>query len=63
MRTWTPHQMGQMLDRLTRELHASNPEAESAWLLEIKQRAGTPDPAAPPADSKLLKNRQRSGLW
>jgi len=35
---WPPEQVGELLDRLTEDLHASAPEVEAAWKAEIDRR-------------------------
>ena len=35
---WPPEQVGELLDRLTEDLHASAPEVEAAWKTEIDRR-------------------------
>jgi putative addiction module component (TIGR02574 family) len=37
-RNWPPEQVGELLDRLTEELHASDPEIEAAWKTEVDRR-------------------------
>jgi putative addiction module component (TIGR02574 family) len=37
-RNWPPEQVGELLDRLTEDLHASDPEIEAAWKTEIDRR-------------------------
>jgi putative addiction module component (TIGR02574 family) len=35
---WPPERVGELVDRLTEDLHASAPEIEAAWKTEIKRR-------------------------
>ena len=35
---WPPEQVGELVDRLTEDLHASAPEIEAAWKTEIDRR-------------------------
>ena len=37
-RHWPPERVGEFLDRLTEDLHASEPEVEAAWKTEIDRR-------------------------
>ena len=35
---WPPEQVGELVDRLTEDLHASDPEIEAAWKTEVNRR-------------------------
>jgi putative addiction module component (TIGR02574 family) len=35
---WPPERVGELLDRLTEDLHSSEPEIEAAWKTEIDRR-------------------------
>ena len=37
-RNWSPEQIGELVGRLTKDLHGIDPEVESAWLAEVDQR-------------------------
>ena len=37
-RHWPPERVGELVGRLTEELHASDPEIESAWKTEVNRR-------------------------
>ena len=37
-RNWPPEKVGELVDRLTADLHASDPETEAAWKTEITRR-------------------------
>jgi len=37
-RHWPPERVGELLDRLTEDLHAGEPEIEAAWKTEIDRR-------------------------
>jgi len=37
-RRWPPEQVGELVGRLTEDLHASDPEIEAAWKTEINRR-------------------------
>jgi putative addiction module component (TIGR02574 family) len=37
-RNWPPEQVGELVGRLTEDLHASSPEIEAAWKSEIDRR-------------------------
>jgi putative addiction module component (TIGR02574 family) len=35
---WPPEQVGELVDRLTEDLHTSAPEIEAAWKTEVDRR-------------------------
>jgi putative addiction module component (TIGR02574 family) len=35
---WPPERVGELVDRLTEDLHTSAPEIEATWKIEIDQR-------------------------
>ena len=37
-RRWSPEQVGELVGRLTEDLHASAPEVEAAWKAEVDRR-------------------------
>ena len=37
-RHWPPEKVGELVGRLTEDLHASDPETEAAWKIEIDRR-------------------------
>jgi putative addiction module component (TIGR02574 family) len=37
-RNWPPEQIGELVGRLTEDLHASDPEIETAWKTEVDRR-------------------------
>ncbi len=37
-RQWPPEKVGELVGRLTEDLHASDPEIEAAWRTEIDRR-------------------------
>ena len=37
-RHWPPEKVGELVGRLTEDLHASDPEIEAAWKAEIARR-------------------------
>jgi putative addiction module component (TIGR02574 family) len=37
-RHWPPEKVGELVERLTEDLHASDPETEAAWQREIARR-------------------------
>jgi putative addiction module component (TIGR02574 family) len=37
-RRWSPEQVGELVGRLTEDLHASAPDIEAAWKTEIDRR-------------------------
>ena len=37
-RHWPPEKVGELVGRLTEDLHASDPETEAAWKTEIDRR-------------------------
>ena len=38
VRQWPPERVGELVGRLTDDLHASDPETEAAWKAEINRR-------------------------
>jgi len=39
-KNWPPERVGELVGRLTEDLHASDPEIEAAWKIEIDRRIG-----------------------
>jgi len=39
-RHWPPEKVGELVGRLTEDLHTSDPEIEAAWKTEIDRRIG-----------------------
>jgi putative addiction module component (TIGR02574 family) len=37
-RRWPPEKVGELVERLSEDLHASDPEIEAAWKAEVNQR-------------------------
>lgn len=37
-RHWPPEKVGELVGRLTEDLHASDPETDAAWKIEIDRR-------------------------
>jgi putative addiction module component (TIGR02574 family) len=37
-KNWPPERVGELVDRLTEDLHASDPEIEAAWKTEVNRR-------------------------
>ena len=37
-RNWPPERVGELVGRLTEDLHASDPEIEAAWKIEVDRR-------------------------
>jgi hypothetical protein len=37
-RHWPPEKVGELVDRLTEDLHASDPDIDAAWKTEIARR-------------------------
>jgi len=37
-RHWPPEKVGELVGRLTEDLHASDPQTEAAWKIEIDRR-------------------------
>ena len=37
-RNWPPEQVGELVGRLTEDLHSSSPEIDAAWKAEIERR-------------------------
>jgi putative addiction module component (TIGR02574 family) len=38
IRHWPPEKVGELVGRLTEDLHSSNPEIEAAWKTEVDRR-------------------------
>ena len=37
-KNWPPERVGELVGRLTEDLHASDPEIEAAWKIEVDRR-------------------------
>jgi len=64
-RHWPPEKVGELVGRLTEELHVADPEAEGAWQAEIARRveeiqAGKVQGI--PVDQSLARIRKIAGL-
>ena len=60
-RHWTPEQVGELVGRLTEDLHSSNQETEAAWKAEIGRRIEeieTGKVQGIPAEEVFLKARR-----
>ena len=64
-RHWSPEQIGELVGRLTKDLHVSDPEVSAAWLAEVDQRveeiqAGRVQGI--PLETSLARVRKLAGL-
>jgi len=74
-RHWPPERVGELVGRLTEDLHTSDPEIEAAWKTEIDRRIeeiqsgkvkGIPGEKSSPASAKLSggeTTKRRPGYW
>jgi len=59
-RHWPPEKVGELVGRLTEDLHASDPETEAAWKQETRRRlAEIESGAVPPVDGQAVSARIR----
>ena len=64
-RQWPPEKVGELLDRLTEDAPAPDPEAEAAWRLEINRRVEeieTGKVRGIPVEESLARIRKLAGL-
>ena len=64
-RGWPPEKVGELVGRLTEDLHASNPEVEAAWKNEIDRRIDeiqTGKVQGIPLEESLARLRKIAGL-
>jgi len=59
-RHWPPEKVGELVGRLTGDLHSSNPETEAAWKREARRRlAEIENGLAQPVDGESVASRIR----
>jgi putative addiction module component (TIGR02574 family) len=64
-RHWPPEKVGELVGRLTEDLHAGNPETEAAWKTEIDRRIEeiqTGKVQVIPIEESLARIRKIAGL-
>jgi putative addiction module component (TIGR02574 family) len=64
-RNWPAEQVGELVNRLTDGLHASNPEIEAAWKTEIDRRITEIESGkvqGVPLEESLARARKIAGL-
>jgi putative addiction module component (TIGR02574 family) len=64
-RNWSPERVGELVDRLTEDLHASAPEIEAAWKTEIDRRIAEIESGkvqGVPLEESLARARKIAGL-
>jgi putative addiction module component (TIGR02574 family) len=59
-RHWPPEKVGELVGRLTEELHASDPEIEAAWKQEVRRRlAEIENGSVQPVEGEVVSARIR----
>jgi putative addiction module component (TIGR02574 family) len=64
-RHWPPEKVGELVGRLTEDLHASDPETEAAWKTEVDRRIEeiqTGKVQGIPVEESLARIRKIAGL-
>ena len=64
-RHWPPEKVGELVGRLTEDLHASDPEMEAAWQTEIDRRIQeiqSGQVQGIPVEESLARIRKLAGL-
>ena len=64
-RHWPPEKVGELVGRLSEDLHASDPETETAWKSEINRRVEeiqTGQVQGIPVEQSLARIRKIAGL-
>jgi putative addiction module component (TIGR02574 family) len=64
-RHWPPEKVGELVGRLTEDLHASDPETEAAWKTEVDRRVEeiqTGKVQGIPVEESLARIRKIAGL-
>jgi putative addiction module component (TIGR02574 family) len=64
-RKWPPEKIGELVGRLTEDLHSSDPEIETAWKTEINRRIEeieTGKVKGVPLEESLARARKIAGL-
>jgi putative addiction module component (TIGR02574 family) len=62
---WPPERVGELVDRLTEDLHASAPEIEAAWKSEVDRRIAEIESGqvqGVPLEESLARARKIAGL-
>jgi putative addiction module component (TIGR02574 family) len=62
---WPPEQVGELVDRLTEDLHSSAPEIEAAWKTEVNRRIAEIESGkvkGVPLEESLARARKIAGL-
>ena len=62
---WPPERVGELVDRLTEDLHTSAPEIEAAWKTEIHRRIEEIESGkvqGVPLEESLARARKIAGL-
>ncbi len=59
-RHWPPEKVGELVGRLTEELHTSDPDTEAAWKQETRRRlAEVENGTSQPVDGEIVSARIR----
>jgi putative addiction module component (TIGR02574 family) len=64
-RHWPPERVGELVGRLTEDLHTSDPEIEAAWKTEIDRRIAEIESGkvqGVPLEESLARARKIAGL-
>jgi putative addiction module component (TIGR02574 family) len=64
-KNWPPERVGELVDRLTEDLHTSAPEIEAAWKTEINRRIEEIESGKVkgiPLEESLARARKIAGL-
>jgi putative addiction module component (TIGR02574 family) len=64
-RHWPPEKVGELVGRLTEDLHASDPETQAAWQAEVDRRVEqiqTGKVQGIPVEQSLARIRKIAGL-
>jgi putative addiction module component (TIGR02574 family) len=64
-KNWPPERVGELVDRLTEDLHTSAPEIEAAWKTEINRRIEEIESGkvkGVPLEESLARARKIAGL-
>jgi putative addiction module component (TIGR02574 family) len=64
-RSWPPEKVGELVDRLSEDLHPGSPEIEDAWKTEINRRIAEIESGQVkgiPLEESLARARKIAGL-
>jgi putative addiction module component (TIGR02574 family) len=64
-KNWPPERVGELVDRLTEDLHGSDPEIEAAWKNEVGRRIAEIESGkveGVPFEESLARARKIAGL-